>query len=81
MFTVSLTEDTGIFALRNLAVPFTSEINVFFIVLFISQLLVGAFFPCLSLIFNIVNLVIYTVIWSAESGPAFAFILNCVLRL
>lgn len=55
-----------------------SEINAFFIVLFISQLLVGMwgfvlFFSCLSLVFDIVNLVI----WSAESIPAWAFILNC----
>lgn len=45
--TVSLTEVTGIFALRNLVVHFMSEINVFFIVVFISQLLVGVFFPWL----------------------------------
>lgn len=45
--TVSLTEVTGIFALRNLVVHFMSEISVFFIVVFISQLLVGVFFPWL----------------------------------
>lgn len=59
MFTVSLTEVPGLFIPRNLAVHFTSEINVFFIALFISHLLVGVFFfPCLSLRFDIVNLVI-----------------------
>lgn len=52
--TVSLTEVTGIFALRNLVMHFMSEINVFFIVVFISQLLVGVFFPGFSLIFDIV---------------------------
>ena len=56
--TVSPTEVTGIFALINLVVHFMSEINVFFIVVFISQLLVGVFFPGLSLIFDIVSLVI-----------------------
>lgn len=58
MLTVSLTEVTGNFALRNLAVHFMGEINVFFIVLFISQLQVEVFFPCLSLLFDVVNLVI-----------------------
>lgn len=58
MFTVSLTEVTGLFALRGLAVHFTSKINAFFMVLFISQLVVGVFFFCLSLVFDVVNLVI-----------------------
>lgn len=59
MFTVSLTEVIGNFALRNPAVHFTSKINVFVIVLFISQLLVRVgFSPHLSLIFDVVNLVI-----------------------
>lgn len=52
---VSLTEVTGTFACRHLAVHFMSEINVVFIALFISQLLVGLFFPCLSLIFDVVT--------------------------
>lgn len=47
MLTVSFTEVTRIFALRNLAVHFMSEINVFFTVVFISQLLVGVFFSLL----------------------------------
>ena len=51
--TVSLTEVTGISALKNVVVRFRSEINVFFIVVFISQLLVGVFFPSLSLILTV----------------------------
>lgn len=58
MLTVSLTEVTGIFALRKLAVHCTSKINVSFIVLFISQLVVGLFFSCLALTSDVVNLVI-----------------------
>ena len=53
------------------------KMNVFFIVLFISQLLVGVFFSCPSLTFGIVDLAIYTVIRSAESIPTCTFILNC----
>ena len=50
---MSLTEVTGISALKNVVVRFRSEINVFFIVVFISQLLVGVFFPSLSLILTV----------------------------
>lgn len=58
MLTVSLKEDAEIFALRNLAVQLTSEINVFFIVLFIKSFASwGVFFPACHLIFDIVNLV------------------------
>lgn len=73
-YCVSLTEVTEILALRNLAVHFTSEINIFFIVLFISQLLVEGLFSCQSFVFGY-----FTVMWSAESVPVFLF--WTVLRL